>query len=115
VLKTAEKPRVSLNKIKTYILDYFDVRPYLIPKMVKKAIHELQTRKLLKRKKNSFEFTVGGTASLAPVKIAKRKKIVRLAKKGVVKPAKKESAHQPVITCTGRVSKPRASLTGLCV
>jgi hypothetical protein len=109
VLKTAEKPRVSLNKIKAYILDYFDVRPHSIPKMVTKALFELQTRKLLKAKKNPFEFTVAGRAPLTPAKIEKKKKIFRLAKKGIVKPAKEKSARRPIITSTGRVSKPRAN------
>jgi hypothetical protein len=95
-----------MNKIKAYIMDYFDVRPHLIPNMVTKALFELQTRKLLKGKKNSFEFTVAGMASLTPAKI--EKKIVRFAKKGIVKPAKEKSARRPIITSTGRVSKPRA-------
>jgi hypothetical protein len=63
-----------MRLLEQYILDYFDVRLCLIPKMATKAIFELRTRKLLKGKKNSFEFTLAGTASLTPAKIEKRRR-----------------------------------------
>jgi hypothetical protein len=104
-LKTDEHAYVSLRKIRQYLLDYMEGQPFRIPKLAKKAALSLLARKVIKAKNDSYQFTVHG-AKLVPAKIEKRKKIIRPESKAAVKKVKEEPAKSPVITSTGRVSKP---------
>lgn len=104
-LKTDDHTYVSLRKIRQYLLDYYEGQPFRIPKLAKKAALKLLARKVVKAKKDSYQFTVHG-ASLVPEKIEKRKKIIRPESKAPPKKVKEEPAKSPVIVSTGRVSKP---------
>jgi hypothetical protein len=106
VLKTPEHPLVSFNKIRQYLLDYLDVKqPFRIPKLAKQACLSLLQKKLLKAKKDSYSFTKLGEEKIAPSKVEKRKKVVRVEKKQKI-PKTKEPVRNPVILGTGRVSRP---------
>jgi hypothetical protein len=107
LLKTPEHPLVSFNKIKQYLLDYFDVKqPFRIPKLAKQACLSLLQKKLLKAKKDSYSFTKLGEKKIAPSKVEKRKKLMRAEKKQKTLKTK-EPVRNPVILGTGRVSRPR--------
>jgi hypothetical protein len=106
---TDEKPYVSSTKIRQYLLDYEPTaKPGQIPRYAKLALASLVAKKILKPKKESYTFTLKGK-DVAPEKVQSRKKIVR-----PVKPAKKskktveavKQVKKPVITLSGRTSKP---------
>jgi hypothetical protein len=79
---------------------------FRIRKVAKATALALLERKFIKAKRDSYAFTKLGKAKIAPQTIKERKKIVRQEKKVVVKPAKEGAPKGPVITASGRVSKP---------
>jgi hypothetical protein len=109
-LATPEKEYVSVGKVKQYILDYFEAATVkTAPKLTKTALALLQTKKLLKSKKDSYAFTAKGKESVAPSKVEKRQKIVRAEpkKKKVVAKAIEKPEVKTVVTISGRTSRSR--------
>jgi hypothetical protein len=109
-LSTAEKSYVSAGKVKQYILDYFEAAtPKTAPKLTNTALAVLQSKKLLKSKKDSYTFTTKGKETIGASKVEKRQKVVRAEpkKKKVVAKAVEKPAAKNVVTLSGRTSRPR--------
>jgi hypothetical protein len=103
---TKQHEYVSINKIRQYLVDYVEGQEFRIRKMAKATTLVLLDRKLIKSKKDSYAFTKIGKAKIAPQTIQERTKIVRQGKKVVTTPVKVDGPKGPIITASGRVSKP---------
>jgi hypothetical protein len=102
-------PYVSFAKIKQYAIDYVEKSKLgSIPKLVKKALLSLEVKKILKAKKDSYAFAAAGKG-LAGKKVPDRKKVIRETKKAA-KPAEAGvTIAKPVVTTSGRTSRPVAA------
>jgi hypothetical protein len=103
---TDEKPYVSGTKVRQYALDYEGkAQAAQIPRYAKNALLSLLIKKIVKAKKDSYALTSKGK-EVAPEKVQKRSKVVRVAKAAAKSKKAVEPVKKPVTTTSGRTSRP---------